>query len=270
MSTELFPLLDRNKTSTTHDVTAAVMRYLDDQGFKPVETEVPVAESWIADIAGVIVPTQTEAINMKLCPRKPSYGYRRSRDMEYRRRYDAVVAESDARFALLPSPITALVEVKTNRADFTKDKKWSLPAPTNLCYLAVPSGLLSPPSYPEGWTVLSVSESGDVRAVQRGILHSIPAEQQLQTILSIAVRRDHQTRYARLREFQKVERREQAERTSLMRFSYAVRAVAKIVRGECESVDDALRCHAIKGLTRSDMETLQELWCIATRGRSDA
>jgi hypothetical protein len=263
MVAELSILPDRNKTDLTHDVTASVMRYLDEQGFKPVETEVPVADGWIADLAGVIVPTQTEAVNMKLIPRKPQYDYNRWRDAEYRARREAMTAECEARFNALPCPITALVEVKTSRADFSKDKKWTMPAPTNLCYLAVPAGMLKPSEYPEGWTVLSVSEGGDVQTVQRGILHSVPVERQLQTVLAIAVRRDHQTRYARLREFEKAQRCERAERVSLMRFAYAVRAIAKIVRGKGESVDDVLRSHAIKGLTRSDTEELMKLWNVA-------
>jgi hypothetical protein len=64
---------DHNKTSMTKLVTAAAIRWLDEKGFKPVETEVAVADAWIADIAGSILPTNTELINLKLLKRRPNW-----------------------------------------------------------------------------------------------------------------------------------------------------------------------------------------------------
>lgn len=260
MSAELFPLLDRNKTAVTHDVTQAVVRYLDEQGFKPVETEVPVCDGWVADVAACIVPTRTEAINLKLVPRKPKYDCWRFRDEEYIAAYRSREAGWDSLYDALPNPVTALVEVKTSRADFAKDRKWSLEPPTNLRYLAAPSGMLRRDEYPAGWSVLTVNDAGDVRMVQRGEMSAVPLERQIQTVLAVAVRRDHQTRYARLREFQKAERRAQAESTSVWRFTYCVRAIQKVLKAEGQSVEDVLLMHGIKGLGVGVVGELRELW----------
>lgn len=66
-------IADRNKTELTHKVTAAVYRYLDERGFKPLETEVPICEGWIADLGGVIIPTQSELQELKLLSARPRY-----------------------------------------------------------------------------------------------------------------------------------------------------------------------------------------------------
>jgi hypothetical protein len=62
---------DRNKSPITHEVTDAVAVWLDAHGFKPVETEVPMVAGWVADLAAVICPTQTELIALQLIKRPP-------------------------------------------------------------------------------------------------------------------------------------------------------------------------------------------------------
>jgi len=66
-------LFDRNKTDLTHAVTQAAMTWLDERGFKPVETEVEIARGWVADLASAIFPTPTELINLKLIPHRPDW-----------------------------------------------------------------------------------------------------------------------------------------------------------------------------------------------------
>jgi hypothetical protein len=264
MVVELFTEPDRNKTDLTHAVTEAIVRYLDGLGFKPVETEVPICEGWIADIAAVIQPTYTEAVQMKLIKARPRCDYYRlSHDAIYRERYESAYAETDASFAALPDPLTALVEVKTSRGDFRGDKKWSAEPPANLCYLAVPRGMLRPDEYPKGWHVVEVSNNGTPRMAARGNLFTVPPKQQMRTVLAIAIRRDHFTRHARLREDRKADRIRQNREQSLTRVRSAVRAVAQIARGEGESVEQVLFWHGIRASPRL-IEELRELWGKAT------
>lgn len=133
---------DRNKTQTTRELTAAVISWLDGHGFKPIETECFVAQGWQADIATMIEPTRTEATKLKLIP--PA-----------RRNYQA----HDLAFHRLPSLITALVEVKVSVSDLKQDRKWTAPAPADICIVAVPAELaaLTIAHVPERWGVLQVS-----------------------------------------------------------------------------------------------------------------
>src|ERR1039458_5691991 len=104
--------LDRNKTKLTHDVTNAAHFYLDERGFKPLETEVAVTNRWVADLCGVTSPTQTELIKLGLLSRSPTWKAPRwKRDAWYK-----------MLMALLDI-MTCLVEVKTSRSDFNHDKK---------------------------------------------------------------------------------------------------------------------------------------------------
>jgi hypothetical protein len=68
-------MIDRNKTEITHNITRLAALWLDNHGFKPVETEVGVDQGWIADIAGVGCLTQTEYIGLKLLKRPPRWHY---------------------------------------------------------------------------------------------------------------------------------------------------------------------------------------------------
>lgn len=261
MFAELLTEPDRNKTELTHVVTEAAMRYLDGLGFKPVETEVPIREGWVADVAGVAQLTYTEAVGMKLIKARPRCDYDRyNRDAEYRQRHDALNAYVDSAYASLPDPLTALVEVKTSRADFKSDRKWTAEPPANLCYLAVPRGMLSAHEYPKGWHVVEVYESGVVSIATRGELFTVSLEQQLRTVLALAVRRDHFTRHARLRADQKAERIRQNGEQSLIRMRKAVRALKQIVKGEGESVEQVLSWESIGKLPPSLIEELRTLW----------
>jgi hypothetical protein len=247
--------LDRNKTDATHNVTRAVMRYLDERGFKPVETEVPVADGWVADIAGVCTPTRTEAVRLKLIPASP----RCAAGEPYQR--------WNARYQALPCPLTALVEVKVSKSDFSGDHKWDKPSPANLRYLAIPHGLLLS-AYPPGWTVLSVSNDGTVRIVASGDVCNVPADQKMLTILSIAVRRDHATRYQRLRGMMKQYRVTQGEQRTLSRMSDAIRMAFAVATGQSCGVvhatpEEAVRFHCSKPLPKYVMDEARRLWCIA-------
>lgn len=189
---------DRNKTLTTRQITAAVITWLDNHGFKPIETEVFVTAGWQADIAGLIECTEGEAINLHLAPRKPSY---KASVETYRIKRDAF----DLAYNALPAPMTMLVEVKTSVSDLKRDRKWRQGPPTELRYVAIPPELLplALSLVPLPWGILTVTQRG-VRAIRwASIERIISAEERLGVVYDIAIRRDHRTRHAALRESQK-------------------------------------------------------------------
>lgn len=250
---------DRNKSDMTKLVTAAAYRYLDERGFKPVETEVPICDGWIADLAGVINPTQTELQELKILTPKP----------RWKHPAHAQWCE-DAKNA--QKLMTCLVEVKTSMSDFRGDKKWtwlSKEFPVNLAYLAIPSALrVDRHQFPLNWGVLEYSESRDlVKCIQIPEVWEAPTEQQLSVVLNVAIRRDHHTRYERERGFRREMVANRNEDVSRTRVATAIRAVMAVVNGHSmsgriphASVQEALQYHGIKHVSGWDMEQLEKLW----------
>jgi hypothetical protein len=263
-------ILDRNKTELTHKVTAAAHSWLDSHGFKPVETEVPVAPGWVADLAGVIDPTQTELVNMRLVPRPPCYQYGKTNE-DYRVKREAW----EALFNPLFRRMSCLVEVKTTRGDFLGDKKWKLMPPVDMAFLAVPTGLIKPEEMPEGWGVLELR--GDlVYKTRNPVPRVATVEEHLEVIYAVAIRRDHRTRYATQREWQKEERIERAESQTAARLSNLIDAVRDIVAGKyrwsnepIESIEHALRYHGIRNVRPYLLERLAEVFGIAASEDKD-
>src|SRR4030043_963800 len=101
--------LDRNKTDLTHRVTALAAAYLTTRGFHPVETEVFVERGWIADLAGYCYPVESELKKLHLIGGRSIIP-----EIDYAEKY----------FFSYGSLLTAIVEVKTSRSDFTSDWKF--------------------------------------------------------------------------------------------------------------------------------------------------
>lgn len=253
--------LDRNKTQITHDVTAATTAWLDEKGFKPVETEVTVADGWCADLAGVIIPTQTELINLKLLNRPPSWNERFSTRLGVTRREWTSTRYAEWRSELnrLTRTMTALVEVKTSRGDFCGDRKWMLAVPTDLAYVAYPKGLIRAEEWPQGWGILEYSTAG-VRCVRAPRVHQSSDGQQRDVVLNIGIRRDHHTRYERWREFQREQRLEDAQRKQLTRVGDIAKAVLRVARGERSSLEECLLWTGLRDLPEWVMEPLRDLY----------
>lgn len=188
--------LDENKTALTHRVTAIAAGYLDGAGFKPIETEVPVAAGWIADLASFVDPTRTEARKLKLVSAKRG----QIGEQEYQ----------ELMWHCGPY-LTALVEVKVTPGDFRKDidRKFNCPhPPAHLLYLAYPRGMIEPDQIPAGWLGLETSKEG-TRLLKRHNapynnhrpfdLRSPPYAQSpgdvAEFIAEVAIRRDHRTRF---------------------------------------------------------------------------
>jgi len=247
---------DQNKTELTKQITAATGFWLDERGVKPVETEVTVAQGWIADIAGVVCPTQTELQDLKLIRRKPSW----------KKSAEEAVWEVEA--GILNRMMTVVVEVKTSRSDFRGDNKWQRDPLADLCWLAVPAGLVGETERPTGWGILEYSEKRDCM-ISRVVppVRTTTAEQQRDLIHAVACRRDNHTRYEHINRLRKEYREEDKHRQSLTRVKDAMRAALSIARGEHGSVEEALEYHRIKlkGTYELEMLGLTALWGVAKK-----
>lgn len=264
-------IADRNKSDLTHQVTEATCTWLDNHGFKPVETEVEMPwtkveeKAWIADLAAVICPTQTELIEMKMIPRPPRWRYAKP-DGGYDEKYEAW----ESLYKPLDRRMTCLVEVKTTRSDYLGDRKWTLTPATDLAFVAVPSGLVKPEEWPVGWGVFELRGDTMVK-VRNPVPRVATVEEHLSVIYQIAVRRDHRTRYAENREWWKKHRMEMAVQTSTDRIDKIIDAVRDIAAGKTRwghpisSVDEALRMHGVRNAREPQLERLAELFGIAKK-----
>lgn len=198
--------LDRNKTAMTHTATAIAAAWMDGIGCKPIETEVPCGPGWVADLASFWEPTFTEAKNARLL-----------RDLVP----DSVKHDAHEAFGWmtrqLGGRLTVVVEVKVSRSDFLADagrkygvfgprcqKIATLQQPAHLCAIACPRDVLGEDHIREwGWLELSKDCSRVLKfhgAWRTCALHPGQIED---LIAAIALRRDHNTRYARARRFLK-------------------------------------------------------------------
>jgi hypothetical protein len=199
--------LDRNKTTLTHTATAVAAAWLDGIGCKPVETEVPCGPGWVADLASFWEPTFTEAKNTKLLrdlvPDEVKKDSAEAYTWMYRR---------------LGGRLTVVVEVKVSRADFLADagrkygtfggktnRKQSLERPAHLCVLACPKDAMGDDCLELGWSWLELSkECTSVRKFHGAWNHCAISPGQIEDLIAaIAIRRDHNTRYAGMRRFLK-------------------------------------------------------------------
>lgn len=261
---------DRNKSPLTHEVTTAAALWLECHGFKPVETEVymprcgDTEKGWIADLAAVICPTQTELIDLKLLPRKPGWNELHSKRADPKKvaAWHDREADWQKRYESMDRTMTCLVEVKTTRADFRGDRKWSLLCPTDLAYIAVPRGLVRPDEYPAWWGVLEFHD-GAMKQVQVPVPNTATIEQKFSVVLQIAIRRDHHTRYARWREFEKDQRANRTESKRIDKVSDVARAMEAVVRGEHDSVETIFKYVGIKNIPDYVMDRIRPLYGIA-------
>lgn len=206
--------LDRNKTDLTHAATATCAAWLDSLGCKPVETEVPVGNGWVADLASFWSPTCTEAKKSRLLRSLVPTDV----VLEDRHAFERMYREYGGRF-------TVVVEVKVTRADFlhdagrkfglisNKNERASLERPANLCILACPPGVLRPDERFWDWGMLTLS-ADCTRVVRSRCAWSYKAVTNGQVedlIAAVAIRRDHQTRYQSMRRFLKSHRAREFE-----------------------------------------------------------
>lgn len=214
------PPADRNKTDITLEVTEAAARWLHGMGAKAIETEVPICEKWVADLAAIWSPTRTEAKNNKLIPftylscHQPPKGLipwpkcdfegndekREAMFDEYHKKVSNWQAANpdlfEEAYRKMPGIITIVHEVKTSRADFKRDHKWKMPAQAEVMILSYTTGILSIDEIPAGWWALEHDpKTGAAKGMRRRVwpLHTIEAEAKMWTVAAIAERRHNRT-----------------------------------------------------------------------------
>lgn len=248
---------DQNKTEITKQITSATCFWLDERGCKPVETEVSVALGWIADIASVICPSNTELQELKLIRRAPKWSKRAEREAW------------EAEVAAMACMMTVIVEVKTSRGDFLGDKKWNAPPLADLSWIAAPSGLIAESERPQGWGILEHSGGRDCMISRCAPqIRMTTAEQQRNLIHAVACRRDNHTRYEHVNRIRKQYAEENKQRESLTRVKDAMRAALSVAHGEYGSVEGALEAHRIKLRSIGELEMLKltRLWNCSPNG----
>jgi hypothetical protein len=243
-------MIDLNKTALTHDVTTAALAWMYEKGFKPLQTEVRVKDGWVADIAGVIKPTQTEILDLKLIERAPKWTVETQ---------ELVYEWAERVRTMKQVPYTGLVEVKTSRSDFTRDQKWEMPQPVNLAYLAVPKGLILEDEWPAGWGILEFSE-GSIRVRRPASIATTPPELQRDVIFEISIRLENTTDPSTVSK--REELREQGDRMKAMRLSQIIEGVASIVESNHNDFGLALALSSLPSskLTAQEKERLNRLF----------
>ena len=245
--------MDNNKTALTHRVTATAVAFLDRLGCKPVETEVPIAQGWTADVASMWSPTETEGKRLRLNDLAAA-------TMDAKHADDWLEIAGQCRLidrVFGPGPFAVLCEVKTSRPDFAGDRKWEVPPPAHLCFVAYPHGMIDAAAIPVGWWGLEtaaggtqlkrlVRNSGRVFAQHPGPL--------LAFATAVAVRRDHRTRHAALRDMDKQLRVTDREEKTQFRAARLLDNLANWLQGKGyppgRSFDEMLKASGIKNLPK--------------------
>ena len=242
---------DANKTKETRRLTDLAARWMDERGFRCVETEVAIKRGWVCDLAGAISPSRTEAQNLKLVKRKP----RRSGNREH----DRLLMESfEDAYASIPNIVTAGIEVKVNRSDLKRDfkKKWYAPNPVHLLYV-VADCWRTCDGLPNHIGLLLETSAG-LRCVRPATMstHEIDTAS---IVFEISKRRDNFTKHERLREFDRQAREENNDRVNRTRMHNAVGFVAAVLEGK--SIEDAMVSYRIRRLTGPLRQKLDDLKC---------
>jgi hypothetical protein len=188
-------------------------------GCKPVETEVVVESQWVADVAGVWYPTATE-LKRVISPAV----IRRIGPVE------SVFCRCGR------GPYAVICEVKTTRADFLRDgRKWSARPPAHICCVAYPTGILKDSEIPSGWYGLEMTKEGKrIRKIHRCwcMPHPMHVGVLLDFVSAVSVRRDHRTRYAAGRAFNRAYNADETDRKRNYSAARLLEGMSRWLRGE--------------------------------------
>lgn len=222
--------IDRNKSTLTHVATAAVAAWLDGIGCKPVETEVPVAEGWIADLATFWSPTMTEAKRSKLL-----------KAMVAGEVNDRAMQTLQHLFRDVGGRLTIAVEVKVSRGDFLADagrkygtwgkteRRATQQPPAHFCILACPAGVMLDGENLHRWGRIMLSaDCARVTKFDGGWRANPLHPGQIEDLIAaVAIRRDHHTRYESMRRFAKAYRLRHREREAEHRKNFEALVAAE-------------------------------------------
>jgi len=192
--------LDANKSPLTHKITALASKYMECLGCKPIETEVPIGEKWVADLASYTYATMFELKHSKIfkSPLFSALNIPVDRDLDYARR--------DWMYQTLQGPITVAVEVKISQNDFVRDNKnkFKRVPLANLNFIAYPKRM---DDYVERrmmdeqfkcWGRLVCSDRGYrmMRVIPPRMFTVTTLENKIALVSQVGIRRHHRTAYA--------------------------------------------------------------------------
>ena len=255
---------DLNKTELTHAVTEAACQWLLKIGAKPVHKEVPVARRWIADIAGLWVPTRTEAQAQKLIPRSPPWA---PPVCDIRRaQYKAELRERERRYHEVETPISILHEVKTSVSDFRGDSKWRRLPPSDVAIVSLTQAMLPKVELPERWwVILHDSSTGAVKKVLKRVpLRVSDVSDKLSFVLALSERGWNIHHYAEAKQEERRWKDEERQRHSLLRISRILYMFLDIIQGAHGNVEDCIRhhigVHTQRQISRDALEKLAGIY----------
>lgn len=235
---------DLNKSEITLAVTEAAAQWLAGIGAKAIETEVLVAQGWIADLAAFWVPTPTEAMKSKLLPKQPRWDFVFNEDKSIKEfkndTYQKQMKAWKESFAAIPGLITIAHEVKTSRSDFRKDRKWDRDPVADIQVLSYVSGIIDDDEVPKGWWGLKHSRTGTLlKVTKRALLRGIDNEQRLFLVAWLADRMHNRHANKFFNDLNKRHRTDQRKRITSGRLSSCMTAILGIARGE-KTVEEAM------------------------------
>lgn len=240
---------DQNKTELTKEVTLAICQWFGERGCKPIATECEIVCGWIADIATIVSPTQTELQDLKLVPRCPPWS-----KYEARQKWEQSLQSF---FRML----AVVIEVKTTKADFRRDEKWKKRTPGDLNYLACPLGLVLEADVPPGWGILTYDPlSARIKVMRSPVVGEISHESRAAFIYSVACRCFNVENYGEMKERLREQRSHDNAYTNVRRFSLIFKAVLAIMEGKHESVGGALEYYGIKNVPPGVIEQAETFW----------
>ena len=183
---------DRNKTELTHNITLGAIDHLRFIGAKAIETEVPVGDKWIADLAALWSPTPTECLRSKLLPPRRQI----SRLIEFQGTQIDIPEDDPEQgwydvYGKLPWCITIVHEVKTSYADFSRDDKFNREPIADLQILSYPIGIISEDKLPKHWWLWGHTEGGLVRKKSKYPKLFTPTDKNRFTIATSIAERQH-------------------------------------------------------------------------------
>jgi hypothetical protein len=239
--------------SLTNRITAGAKIWLLGAGVKPVEEEVDVADGWVADLAGFVTPTATEL--------KKSLKLHKIIDAP---NYDNAIQRFYMTYQM---PLTVLVEVKVNAADYRRDMgrkyftdSYHSTTPAHLSYLAFPKGMVDDRELPRHWGRIIFTEDGS-KLLKATPPQSIAPQHQYETtrfIASVGMRCFNKWTYREVKEVVKRYRKQTAESTARVKVESILSACLMVSQKDSMSLVGALDYWGIK-ITESQAKSFADL-----------
>ena len=224
---------DRNKSSITCAITNAAIEHLRVIGVKAIETEVPIAERWVADIAGIWSPTPTECLRAKLLPPRKMIDVQHTWEGgSFTRKEDDPEQKWHERYSKFPGCMTIVHEVKTSYSDFIRDTKFERPPVADIQILSYLKGCVPEHRLPKNWWLWEHTAGGRIKIKPEPNINYVDFEKKFWLTSSIAERQHNRTFRKWQSETQKKYRLQDTLRTSAHRIRAIAKVILEVAKGE--------------------------------------